>query len=61
MQVQVQKRREEEDFGLVSNVTMPFEDSYACFDNPTARPKAENYTGSLYFKLGAQKFIHHAP
>jgi hypothetical protein len=60
MQVQLEKRREE-DFGLVSPVEMPFEDFYACFDNPTARPKAENYAGRLYFKLGAKKYIHHAP
>jgi hypothetical protein len=60
MQTQVVERRGE-DFGLVSNVTMPFEDMYCCFDQPTTYPQAERYTGHLYFKIGAHKFIHHAP
>lgn len=60
MQVQLEKRREES-FGLVLPVEMPFEDMYRCFDNPAVRPEAKYYAGSLYFKLGAQKFIHHAP
>ena len=60
MQAQVVERREE-DFGLVSNVTMPFEDMYRCFDQPGMRPQAEHYTGHLYFRIGGYKFIHHAP
>jgi hypothetical protein len=60
MQAQVVERREE-DFGLVSNVTMPFEDVYCCFDQPSTHPQAAYYAGHLYFKIGVYKFIHHAP
>jgi hypothetical protein len=60
MQKSVLEKREE-DFGLVRNVTLPFEDMYCCFDQPTIHPSAEYYAGRFFFKIGVFKYIHHAP
>jgi len=60
MQKNVLERREE-GFGLVGNVTLPFEDMYCCFDQPKVQPSAEHYAGRPFFRIGVFKFIHHAP